>query len=129
MAGDFALTIRFVDAVEARALNQRYRRKDYPTNVLTFSYVDSPAGKVRSRAGAARGARHAGDIVLCAPVVAKEARAQRKPLPAHYAHLIVHGLLHLQGYDHERAHDANRMETREREILAGLGYSDPYAPI
>ncbi len=129
MAGGFAVTIRFVDAIEARALNQRYRGKDYPTNVLTFSYDGAPAGKVRSTAGAAAGAGHAGDIVLCSMVIAKEARAQRKPLRAHYAHLIVHGLLHLRGYDHERAQDANRMESREREILAGLGYSDPYTPV
>ena len=129
MVGEFAVTIRFVDAIEARALNQRYRGKSYPTNVLTFSYEDAPAGKVRSRAGATAGARHTGDIVLCSAVVAKEARAQGKPLRAHYAHLIVHGFLHLQGYNHERAEEANRMESREREILAGLGYSDPYAPI
>ena len=129
MAGGFGVTIRFVDAIEARALNQRYRGKDYPTNVLTFSYEDAPAGNVRSTERAAAGARHAGDIVLCSVVIAKEASAQGKLIRAHYAHLIVHGLLHLQGYDHEREQDANRMESREREILAGLGYSDPYAPV
>ncbi|MFN0299382.1 MAG: rRNA maturation RNase YbeY [Burkholderiales bacterium] len=129
IAGGFVVTIRFVDAIEARALNRRYRGKDYPTNVLTFSYDGAPAGKVQSAERAAAGARQAGDIVLCSPVIAKEARAQGKRLRAHYAHLIVHGLLHLQGYDHEREQDANRMESREREILAGLGYSDPYAPV
>ena len=115
----FALTIRFVDAGEGRALNRRYRGKDHATNVLTFSYGDGGAG----------GPSHAGDIVLCASVVAKEARVQGKALGAHYAHLVVHGLLHLQGHDHERPTDALRMEAREREILAGLGYSDPYAQV
>lgn len=106
------LTVRFVAAREGRALNARFRQRDYATNVLTFVYTD--------------GDPLAGDIVLCAPVVAREALAQGKPLAAHYAHLVIHGALHLQGYDHERSRDAARMESRERAILASLGYPDPY---
>lgn len=103
------VTIRFVGRREGRSLNRTYRRRDYATNVLTFAY-----------------SRDAGDLVLCAPVVAVEARAQRKPVRAHYAHLVVHGLLHLQGFDHQRDPDARRMQARERTILARLGYPDPY---
>jgi probable rRNA maturation factor len=109
---DAAVTVRFVDRVEGRALNAEFRGKDYPTNVLTFVYDDD--------------APRAGDIVLCAPVVRKEADEQGKTLAAHYAHLVVHGMLHLQGYDHERAADAAAMEAREVEILAALGLADPY---
>ena len=109
---DADVTIRIVDGREARALNRRYRGRDYATNVLTFVYDD--------------GVSLAGDIVLCAPVVAKEARAQHKTLRAHYAHLVIHGMLHLQGYDHERTHDAMRMEAREIALLRDLGYEDPY---
>jgi probable rRNA maturation factor len=110
---DLAVTVRFVATREARGLNARFRGRDYATNVLTFVYDDvvPPAG----------------DLVLCAPVLKREARAQGKTLKAHCAHLIVHGMLHLQGYDHERAADAARMEARETAILAGLGYPDPYA--
>jgi len=108
------VTVRLVDQDEGRALNRDYRGKDYATNVLSFPY-DS-------------GARVCGDLVLCKPVVEGEARSQRKPLEAHYAHLIVHGMLHLQGHDHETGkEDAERMETLEREILEVLGYPDPYA--
>lgn len=107
------ITLRFVGAAEGRRLNREYRGRDYPTNVLTFAY------------GGARGALE-GDIVLCAPVVAREARAQGKTARAHYAHLVVHGALHLQGLDHERARAAARMEARERRILARLGFEDPY---
>lgn len=108
------VTVRFVDAEEGRALNAAYRGKDYPTNVLSFPY--------RSRAPMQ------GDLVLCLPVLAREAAEQGKPLAAHCAHLIVHGMLHLQGYDHETgAEDAERMEARERKILAGLGFPDPYS--
>ena len=106
-----AITVRFVGRREGRALNRAFRRRDYATNVLAFAYD-----------------RSAGDVVLCAPVIASEARAQKKALRAHHAHLVVHGLLHLQGYDHARAPDARRMEARERAILARLGYPDPYAP-
>jgi probable rRNA maturation factor len=112
------LTVRFVDAREGRALNRDYRRRDYATNVLTFAY---------GRETRARGTPLSGDVVLCAPVVAREARAQGKPLEAHYAHLVVHGTLHLLGWMHEHAHDAERMERREARILARLGYPDPYS--
>ena len=107
------VTLRFVGEREGRMLNHRYRGRDYATNVLTFVYDDV--------------ASLAGDIVLCAPVVRREARAQHKTLTAHYAHLVVHGMLHLQGYDHERDDDAARMEARERVLLARLRYRDPYA--
>lgn len=119
LARDAELTLRLVDAAEGRALNHRYRRKDDPTNVLTFAY----AGPEPVRKGAPL---LSGDIVLCAPVIAQEARAQGITAEAHYAHLTVHGVLHLQGYDHERKRDAAVMEARETEILAKLGYADPY---
>jgi probable rRNA maturation factor len=106
------ITLRIVDEDEGRALNNGYRGKDYATNVLTFDYQRQPVVVA--------------DVVLCAPVVAREARAQRKPLEAHYAHLIVHGTLHAQGFDHERAADAKEMEAREVELLAALGFADPY---
>lgn len=114
--------IRLVDAGEGRALNRHYRGKDYPTNVLSFpAQVDPdirlPAGVVLPLMG---------DIVLCAPVVEREAREQRKPPAAHYAHLTVHGALHLLGWDHADAADAEAMEQLEREVLAGLGVADPY---
>lgn len=111
---DARVTLRFVDGREGRALNRRYRGRDRATNVLTFVYDG--------------GVSLAGDIVLCAPVVAREARAQRKTLAAHYAHLVIHGMLHLQGYDHERDDDAARMEARETALLRNLGYGDPYDP-
>jgi len=115
------LAVRFVDADEARTLNNAYRQKDYATNVLSFSYVN---GDADNRDGTTR---LAGDLVLCLPVVEREAREQQKALEAHFAHLIVHGMLHLQGYDHETgSHDAERMEATERQILSTLGYSDPY---
>ena len=109
---DATVTVRFVDAIEGRALNAEFRGRDYPTNVLTFVYDDD--------------APRAGDVVLCAPVVRKEADEQGKKLAAHYAHLVVHGMLHLQGYDHERAADAAAMEAREVGILALLGLPNPY---
>jgi len=107
------VTIRVVGGVEGRALNRRYRGRDRATNVLTFVYDE--------------GVSLAGDIVLCAPVIAREARARRRTLEAHYAHLVIHGMLHLQGYDHERDDDAARMERREITLLRRLGYGDPYA--
>jgi probable rRNA maturation factor len=110
-----AVTLRFVDEAEGHRLNRDFRGKDYATNVLTFTYDDGEA------------ARLSGDIVLCTPVVSAEARDQDKPLDAHFAHLVVHGMLHLQGYDHERDDEASVMEARETEILAKLGYADPYA--
>ncbi len=108
------ITVRFVEDSEGRALNRDYRGKDYATNVLSFPYES--------------GARVSGDLVLCKPVVEGEAMEQEKPLEAHYAHLIVHGMLHLHGYDHETGkEDAERMEAAERKILETLGYPDPYA--
>jgi probable rRNA maturation factor len=107
------ITVRIVGEVEGRALNQAYRRKGYATNVLTFDYERAPVVMA--------------DLVLCAPVVAREAKEQGKSLEAHYAHLLVHGTLHAQGYDHERARDAKVMEARERELMAALGFDDPYA--
>ena len=106
------IAVRIVDADEGQALNRDYRGKDYATNVLTFDYAREPVV-------------HA-DLVLCAPVVEREAQEQGKTIDAHYAHLLVHGTLHAQGYDHERARDARVMEAREREILAALGFPDPY---
>jgi len=113
LLADATVTVRFVDGIEGRALNAEFRGKDYATNVLTFVYDDDEP--------------RAGDIVLCAPVVRKEADAQGKTLAAHYAHLVVHGMLHLQGFDHERAADAAAMEARETSILAQLALPDPYA--
>lgn len=111
--GTCAVTLRIVGAAEGRRLNRQFRGRGTATNVLTFSY-DAP-----------RGARH-GDIVLCHPVLAREARAQGKTLAAHYAHLVVHGMLHLQSFDHVRRADAARMERTEVRILRRLGFADPY---
>ena len=108
------MTVRFVDAEEGQALNREFRNKDYATNVLSFPYESEPVV--------------CGDLVICAPVVEREASEQGKSLEAHIAHLIVHGVLHLQGYDHETSKaDARRMENHERAILAELGYADPYS--
>jgi probable rRNA maturation factor len=114
------LAVRLVDAREGRALNRHYRGRDYATNVLSFP-AELPEGLPE-------GVRMPllGDLVLCAPVVAREAREQRKPLAAHYAHLTVHGVLHLLGWNHEDEREAECMEGLEREILAGLGIEDPY---
>lgn len=110
------ITVRFVGEEEGQALNRDYRGKDYATNVLSFVYASEPdPGPI------------SGDLVLCAPVVAREAQQQNKTLEAHYAHLLVHGVLHLQGFDHETAKEARIMEAREREIVTRLGYIDPYA--
>lgn len=105
------VTVRYVGAAESRRLNREYRRKDHATNVLSFPYASKPME---------------GDLVICAPVVAREAREQRKPVRAHHAHMLVHGLLHLAGFDHERSREAERMEARERAVLARLGFPDPY---
>ena len=112
LMGPAELTVRVVDADEGRALNRDYRGRDYATNVLTFDYSRDPVVVA--------------DLILCAPVVADEARAQQLPIAAHYAHLLVHGALHAQGYDHETDADAQVMEAREREIVMGLGFGDPY---
>jgi probable rRNA maturation factor len=109
---DARVTIRVVGQTEGRALNRSFRGKDYATNVLTFVF--------RERAP------FEADLAICAPVVAREAREQRKSLIAHYAHLTVHGVLHLQGYDHENDADAAEMEGLETEIVTGFGYPDPY---
>lgn len=119
--GDAEITIRLVGEAEGRRLNRDYRGKDYATNVLSFVYAE---GEPMSGAGDAT--TLAGDLVLCVPVVVREAAAQRKALSAHYAHLIVHGMLHLQGFDHEIEADAAAMEGAETAILATLGYADPY---
>jgi probable rRNA maturation factor len=103
------VALRVVGASESRKLNKKFRAKDKPTNVLSFPY-----------------GKGAGDIVLCHPVIAREARQQGKTLRAHYAHLVVHGVLHLRGHDHLRAGEASRMERAEIRILRALGYGDPY---
>lgn len=110
------LAIRIVDEAEGRALNRHYRGKDYATNVLSFP-AELPPGVTLPVLG---------DIVLCAPVIAQEAAEQGKPLIAHYAHLTVHGVLHLLGLDHDDPREAEAMEALEREILSELGFPDPY---
>ena len=116
------LAIRIVGTKEGRALNRHYRGKDYATNVLSF-----PA-EIAEGVRMPKGVKMPllGDLVLCAPVIAREAREQKKPLIAHYAHLTVHGALHLLGWDHDNDTDADCMEQLEREILAGIGIEDPY---
>ncbi|HEY5636973.1 MAG TPA: rRNA maturation RNase YbeY [Burkholderiales bacterium] len=110
--GATEVTLRVVGAREARRLNRDYRKRDAATNVLTFCYGRRP---------------WRGDIVLCHPVIAREARAQGKSLDAHYAHMVVHAMLHLRGHDHRRHDEALRMERLERRTLAQLGVADPYA--
>lgn len=132
LAGAAEVTVRLVGAVEGRRLNRDYRGKDYATNVLTFVYDEGEAPFAGADEGPNGGgeiddAPLVGDLVLCVPVVAREAAEQRKPLDAHFAHLIVHGMLHLQGFDHEAADEAEEMESREAQILATLGYANPYA--
>jgi probable rRNA maturation factor len=108
---DAEITVRIVDADEGQTLNRDYRQKDYATNVLTFDYTQEPV---------------TADLVLCAPVIAKEAKEQKKTLEEHYAHMIVHGTLHAQGWDHELDEDAEVMELRETDIMARLGFKNPY---
>ncbi len=109
---DAEITLRLVDEEEGQALNRDYRGKDYATNVLTFVYDDLP--------------HLAGDIVICPAVVEREALQQGKAVEAHYAHLVVHGVLHLHGYDHENEAQAEEMERMETQIVTKLGYPDPY---
>ena len=113
LQSDAEITVRIVGADEAQALNRDYRGKDYATNVLTFDYTPAPFVTA--------------DLVLCAPVVAREALEQDKPLQAHYAHLLIHATLHAQGYDHETSEqDAQEMEALEIRLLGALGYDNPY---
>jgi probable rRNA maturation factor len=114
-----ALCIRVVGTAESRQLNKQWRGKDKPTNVLSFPALANPESRIT---------RHAllGDLAICAPVVAREAREQDKPLSAHWAHMVVHGVLHLVGYDHVKTRDAEQMEAREAAVLVRFGYSDPY---
>ncbi|HEY5781489.1 MAG TPA: rRNA maturation RNase YbeY [Lysobacter sp.] len=114
------LAIRIVGSKEGRALNRHYRGKDYATNVLSFP-AELPEGLPKDVKMPLLG-----DLVLCAPVVAREAKEQKKPLAAHYAHLTVHGALHLLGWDHDDEREAECMEQLEREILATMGIADPY---
>ena len=111
---DAEITVRIVDADEGLALNRDYRQKDYATNVLTFNYTEQPLVTA--------------DLVLCAPVVAREAEENGKTLQAHYAHLLVHGTLHAQGHDHETGEqEAEEMEALETAIMLRLGFADPYS--
>lgn len=112
LEADARITVRIVGEAEGRALNRHFRGRRHATNVLTFAYREAPP--------------YDGDVALCAPVVAREAREQRKSVAAHYAHLVVHGTLHLQGYDHMNEKDARVMERRESQIVTRLGYPDPY---
>lgn len=114
------VTVRIVDAEEGQSLNREYRGKDYATNVLTFTFDED--GDMPDIPGLPL----MGDLVLCAPVVAKEAAEQGKTLTAHYCHLLVHGMLHLQGYDHLQDAEAEEMESLETQIVISLGYDDPY---
>jgi len=113
LAAPAEITVRVVDDEEGRRLNREFRKIDHATNVLTFPYAVEPVLRA--------------DLALCAPVIEREATEQGIALAAHYAHLVVHGTLHAQGLDHERAAEAKRMEARESEILVGLGFADPYS--
>ena len=114
LATDAEITVRIVGAEEGQQLNREYRKKDYATNVLTFDYTQEPVVTA--------------DLVLCAPVIEREAKEQNKSLEEHYAHMLVHGTLHAQGWDHETSEaDAEEMEAYETDILQELGFEDPYA--
>jgi probable rRNA maturation factor len=107
------VTVRIVGVEEGQRLNREFRSKDYATNVLTFDYAHEPVVMA--------------DLVLCAPIVEAEALREQRSIEAHYAHLLVHGTLHAQGYDHEAHHEAERMEARETELMLKLGFADPYS--
>ena len=111
MKEEMTVAVRVVDEDEARTLNHQYRGRDYATNVLSFGYQTEPCS---------------GDLILCAPVIERESVAQGKDLEAHYAHLIIHGILHLQGFDHEEEPSAKVMEALETSVMQALGYGDPY---
>lgn len=114
LAVDAEITVRIVDTEEGQKLNREFRKKDYATNVLTFDYQQEPTVMA--------------DLVLCAPVVEREAKEQNKTLEEHYAHLLVHGTLHAQGWDHETSEqDAEEMEAYETDIMKEMGFEDPYA--
>lgn len=110
---DAEIAVRIVDTEEGQTLNRDFRKKDYATNVLTFDYAREPVVMA--------------DLIICAPVIEQEAQDQGKALEAHYAHMLVHGTLHAQGWDHLKKKEAEAMEARERGILAALGFDDPYA--
>ncbi|WP_294639300.1 rRNA maturation RNase YbeY [uncultured Aquabacterium sp.] len=112
LEADAELTVRIVDAEEGQTLNRDYRQRDYATNVLTFDYAQEPVVMA--------------DLILCAPVIEREAAEQGKTIDAHYAHMLVHGALHAQGWDHIEDDEAQAMEAREREVMSRLGFADPY---
>jgi probable rRNA maturation factor len=112
LESDAEIAVRLVDAEEGQALNRDYRQKDYATNVLTFDYAHEPVVMA--------------DLIICAPVIEREAQEQGKTVLEHYAHMLVHGTLHAQGWDHEDPQEAEAMEAREREVMAQLGFADPY---
>lgn len=125
MAGEAnELTVRIVGPEESQTLNREYRGKDKPTNVLSFEF-ENPPGLI----DLGEELPYLGDLVICAEIVEAEAKAQNKPLESHWAHMVVHGTLHLQGYDHHDDDEAEEMEALEKEILHGLGYNDPYREI
>jgi probable rRNA maturation factor len=112
LESDAEIAVRLVDTEEGQALNRDYRQKDYATNVLTFDYAHEPVVMA--------------DLIICAPVIEREAQEQGKTVLEHYAHMLVHGTLHAQGWDHEDPQEAEAMEAREREVMAQLGFADPY---
>ena len=114
---DVEVGVRIVDESEIIELNQRFRKKTEPTNVLSFPFEDPPGTQTDVL----------GDVVVCAPIVSSQAQTEGKPLSAHWAHMVVHGIMHLRGYDHETPEEADAMEHMETHILEGLGFPDPYA--